>query len=256
MLRILQINMRSIRNIERFDTLKQFIDESNDMFDIIIVGESWLNDIHFSFYSIDGFHAYFSGRNGQQRGGGVAVYVRNVLESDILECFDNTFNSLWIKIKLSNGKLINLAAYYRPSWVNLIEFSTNLEMFIDKYDNDDCIIAGDLNLNMLDPNPNNDINTFANLLASYNLKFSNSIRTRKSRMTLLDLFITNLSDKFSITNHTIDNDFSDHSLILSEVNIQTNVNRIIDNENVSNTQIDYDILREKSFCNHRFYRHK
>lgn len=74
-LRILQINMRSIRNFEKFDKLKYFIDKNRCQLDVIIVSESWLNDVHFQYYNIDGFQEYFSGRKNSQTGGGIAVCI-------------------------------------------------------------------------------------------------------------------------------------------------------------------------------------
>lgn len=61
----------SIRNLKRFDTLKNFIDNLKP--DVIIVTESWLNDVHFEYYKIRDYQALFSDRKDDQSGGGVEI---------------------------------------------------------------------------------------------------------------------------------------------------------------------------------------
>lgn len=203
--------MRSIRNLEKFDILKQNIDEMQGM-DIVTVSETWLNSDHFEFYNISGLKGFFSGRNIGDVGGGLTVYVREGINVELITMFDESFNSVWVKILTDVGP-IYIAGYYRPDWSNFSEFSLHLENFLANYNCFHCIILGDMNINVLDPKNFE----YKNLIESYRFLISNGIRTRPASDTLLDHFITNFAHKFKIMNHTIDNDFNDHSLILSEV---------------------------------------
>lgn len=83
------------------------------------------------------------------------------------------------------------------------------------FNSDNCIIVGDMNIDVFDLN-NFD---YTNLIHSYGFEISNSYRTRPISGTLLDHFVINFGHKFSVHNHTIDNDFSDHSMIVSEIDL-------------------------------------
>lgn len=72
--KIVQINMRSIRNLEKFDSLKEKIDEIHNL-DIIIVSETWLNKDYFQFYNINGYKSFFSGRDIGEVGGGLCCVL-------------------------------------------------------------------------------------------------------------------------------------------------------------------------------------
>lgn len=75
-----------------------------------------------------------------------------------------------------NGNSVRLSAYYGPSWVNFNKLLRNLKKIAEKFDKDDCIIAGDFNLNLPTATPDNHAYSFTNRLTSYNLKCSNDVR--------------------------------------------------------------------------------
>lgn len=76
-----------------------------------------------------------------------------------------------------------------------------------------------MNLNVL--NANNETNQYRNLLNSFGFFISNDKISRPISGTLLDHAITNFHEKFKIVNSTIDNDFSDHNIILSEIHLSS-----------------------------------
>lgn len=129
-IKILQINMRSIRNLEKFDILKQLIDEIKQV-DLVIVSETWLNKDHFEFYEISGFKGFFSGRNMGQSGGGLTIYVKSEIEVELISKFDESFNSIWIK--LNTIEPMYIAGYYRPRWTNIDDYFLHLESFLTTY---------------------------------------------------------------------------------------------------------------------------
>lgn len=110
-----------------------------------------------------------------------------------------------------------VAGYYRPEWTYTNHFFMHLESFLTKHNSMCCVILGDINVDVFNLN-NYD---YINLIRSFDFDVSNIYRTRPISKTLLDHFITNFGYTFSIFNHTIDNDFSDHSIILSEINMHT-----------------------------------
>lgn len=82
-LRIIQVNVRSIRSFERFDHFRIFIDQFLDKIDIVFTTETWQNCVHLQCYHMKGFKKYFSGRNCVDLFiylfyfGGCTVYLKN-----------------------------------------------------------------------------------------------------------------------------------------------------------------------------------
>lgn len=216
-LNIVQINMRSIRSFERFDVFKGLLDQFRKKLDVIIVSESWLDKFIFKYFNcLPEFEGFFDGRNYGSSGGGVAVFVKKYLKPrNLLLSNVNDFNTVWLEISNEQFGIMNIAAYYRPQWVDHLDLLNNLEEFMNKYSNKNCFIGGDMNINIIENN--NLTNQYTNLLSSYGFHISNDIRTRYASDTLLDHAITNFSHVFNVINNTIDNDFSDHSIVMSEI---------------------------------------
>lgn len=118
-----------------------------------------------------------------------------------------------IKI-LSDEKfgIFNVAAYYRPQWVKIDDLLDSMGGFMDEFGENYCFIGGDMNIDFL---CDSDVRLrYSDLLNSLGFSVSNDKRTRCRSGTLLDHAITNFPG-----NDTIDNDFSDHSIVLTEVRI-------------------------------------
>ena len=88
-LRLFQLNTQSINNLNRFDNLLCFIDSFKHAFDVIVLSESWLNYDDCHIYSILGFTAIHSCRQGFA--GGLSVYVSFSCDCKIIEILDNDF---------------------------------------------------------------------------------------------------------------------------------------------------------------------
>lgn len=217
-LNIAQINMRSIKSFERFDVFKSLIDEIKEL-DVIIVSESWLDKYSFKYYNcLPNFEGFFDGRNYGCSGGGVAIFVKKYLQPRSIQTpKDKDFNAVWVEVSNEKFGVFNVAGYYRPGWVDVNELFTDMESFMNKFGSSNCFVGGDVNIDVLVSN--NVTDQYINLLNSFGFSISNDKRTRVKTGTLLDHAVTNFSEKFDIMNSTIDTDFSDHSIVISEVSL-------------------------------------
>ena len=107
-------NAQSLRN--KKDELTSYVIEEN--LDIICITESWVNEAYYGDtiqeFEIDGYKLYLYQRTGRG-GGGVALYVRNSIESVQRSEFKfrQEVESLWVDIFID--KLVyRFGAFYRP----------------------------------------------------------------------------------------------------------------------------------------------
>ena len=79
---LLNFNIRSIG--ASFDTFNYFTNLLNKRFDILTFSESWLNDNNKNLYNIEGYDAFHNVQCDGRRGGGLSVYISNVLKSKVI----------------------------------------------------------------------------------------------------------------------------------------------------------------------------
>lgn len=91
-----------------------------------MITETWLNVDQFDFYTIREFTSYYS-----YLGGRTAVYIKNSLNCELLNTFDNKHNSIWLKVSspLNCSKCFTISNYCRPNWVNLNSLYTKKNHF-------------------------------------------------------------------------------------------------------------------------------
>ncbi|RMC21758.1 hypothetical protein DUI87_02627 [Hirundo rustica rustica] len=83
-------------------------------YDIVAITETWWDDSHSWSTALDGYKLFRRDRKGR-RGGGVALYIRGVLDVIGIETNDDEVESLWVKIKGKANKAdILLGVCYRP----------------------------------------------------------------------------------------------------------------------------------------------
>ena len=240
---ILQLNACSISNLDRFEKLKQLIDFIKINVDVIIISETWLNDELCIFYNLNGFQSFFSNRY-DRRGGGIAVYVRNGIKCNLLSKCSDIFYGLWLEIIdfSFEFKKFYIGAYYRPPNSNKNKFLDNLEINLSKYSNFKCCLAGDFNIDIL----NDGSNEYKQILDSYNFKIVNNNITRNCSGSIIDHFSINYYYKFKTENITIDNDISDHNLIIHNIYINRckhNIN-IIDKCTINYNEVNLSITKK------------
>ncbi|KAJ7424185.1 hypothetical protein BTVI_07574 [Pitangus sulphuratus] len=82
-----------------------------ESYDIVVVTETWWDDSHDWSTAMDGYKLFRRDRQGR-RGGRVALYVRESLDSVELEVSNNKVECLWIKIRGKADILVGVC--YRP----------------------------------------------------------------------------------------------------------------------------------------------
>ena len=158
-LKLCHLNVRSIHN-----KLDQLSIELGD-FDVISISESWLdNTVDNCLLHIEGFQPP-SRIDRNRHGGGVIVYVKNNIPYTVRNdlCI-NSLEALWIEIKHHNGSLLIGTFYIHPrltDW-NLVEISIEQA----SHSNNNLILLGDLNENMLIHNRSRNVH---NILNTFNL---------------------------------------------------------------------------------------
>lgn len=216
-LKIFQWNIRGMNRLDKFDCIKEFLDRYESTIDVLIICETWVKNGCTSPYSIDGYNAIFSSRESSH--GGLAVYIRKTLTYQlILSEVEHDCHYICIKLK-HLGKTIDLLAIYRPPSFPFEAFMIKIDAILSNGSNAHKIIAGDMNIPM-NSQTNNAVKEYSRLLASFDLKVTNTIATRPSSSNILDHFICSSSIAPTIINETICTDISDHSMLLSSLGWQ------------------------------------
>ena len=152
----MNLNIRSFNaNGELFESVLSSLTVSPK---VIILTETWLTELTLENCKIDGYTGYHTIRQGR-RSGGVSIFVHSSLISEKMEdlCFSNdTIESCVVNLNFRSGNII-IFAVYRPHSQSIASFN---EMFFNILDSNilsgkKLLIAGDLNINLLDENENN-----------------------------------------------------------------------------------------------------
>jgi exonuclease III len=229
MLSLIHINIRSLINRDHFRDLKTFLNMFNFKFDIIVITETWVkDDKEFEYLNIPDYHCEYYVRNGR-RGGGVAVYILNVCNYQILkyDCFSEA-ESVFIEIKHEVNNII-LGAIYRPPDTCINTFNQELDNFVSQIqiDKKKCILIGDVNINILDVNKSLE---YTNVMEGNGfMPYIQDIPTRvhNNSSTLIDHIYSNI-DNVMCNSGVINVDLSDHKpvfCILENYNVKVCQNK-------------------------------
>ena len=172
-LSICMLNIRSCKkNFDNF--MANFCDYVNT-FSCIIFTETWLTEDRDKIFDIPGFYCHNLYRN--QYGGGIKLYVKNCIKSKILdECtvINNLCEILTVELFLSDCKFLLMMVYHPPT-----PFSIQNVEFIDLFTlllknlidlKIPIIVAGDMNLNLLNPGNQIYIDMYLNNLFECNMR--------------------------------------------------------------------------------------
>lgn len=143
-LKILTLNIRSIQ--QNFKSFLVTLQRLSTPLDIIILTECWLSaDVHPS--QIPGYRSYAT-KNNLNRAGGVVAYVRENWSETVSEpCFEEAEG---LMINLSSSVTV-FGVYRSPSFTQVTKFIKNLSnAFATTNNNSSVILAGDININILD----------------------------------------------------------------------------------------------------------
>lgn len=165
---VLHVNIRSIRKYwEEFQRIVRAVENVVDVFVLteINVQEVAVSQGHFS---LSGFETFFLTRNSA-RGGGIAVYVKNVWSTVDLNISFKSAECLSLKLSKSNF-IISLLAFYRPPSESVSTFLNELNTSLGNFvSTDKLCLVGDLNIDLLKPSKSN-VCDYLNILADYGIE--------------------------------------------------------------------------------------
>jgi exonuclease III len=154
------------------DEFVSFVNGLQFKFAIIVVTETWANNINESNFVISGYNYCGKPRIGS-RGGGVAIYVKDGLNYTIRSDLDALMIDVCelISIQLSNDNITrNIVAVYRPPGGNLTNFNNSYCTLLDKLNAEKCetYITGDFNVNLLNSEVHQETASFLNMCFEHN----------------------------------------------------------------------------------------
>ena len=149
--KVISLNINSL--YKHLDELRLFCAEHNPH--IISLNETKINDeISDEFLRIDGFPNIIR-KDRTRYGRGVAVYVKNGIKFSERSDPDSDLESVSIELKINYSKPFIVTTIYKLE--SKVEIYEKIESLICKIDTEDkeCILTGDMNHNMLNPQDNN-----------------------------------------------------------------------------------------------------
>lgn len=215
-LNILQYNVRSMINMNTFDDVLAFTERLNENIDIIVLGETWVQSKNTLTFQLTNYRSLFSCRNDRP-GGGLAVYIRNDINFNILNCDDDQFQYHFIGIDLPEYNATQFWAFYRPPNSDIDLFLSFLDSF-ELNKSSDTIMVGDFNIPV---NKNtNSVLDYKNILMSSGMIVTNTFATRTISNNIIDHLACSFSNISTVRNSTIFSDISDHNFVFSSLSFK------------------------------------
>lgn len=196
-------------------------------FDVLAVSETWLtNFITDKDIGIDGYNVIRRDRNGN--GGGVAFYVRSQIKYKVLQTNNNSIEHLCLELFVSN-KSYGFCVVYKPP-------KFNVRHFFDEFENilsdvlpliETFYCTGDFNVNLLNTDCP-DTRVVCDFFETMGLHqvIDQPTRITSSTATLIDYILT--TKRRTILDVVVECvDFSDHELLISNINIEIKKKEIV-----------------------------
>ena len=227
-LSILTVNIRGIKG--KFQELLSYIALCKFQFTFIVLIEVWLWDYENRGFDIPNYKSYSCLRN-DRIGGGIIIYCNSCLNTSIFEEKTGIFpihESLTIKSEIRNLGDIYVSGIYRPPHLSMESFNSFMEDNLVFFCNKKCIIAGDLNCDLMTETIGS--KTLTDLMLSFN--FTKCINkptyfsTIKNSLTsCLDHYWHNFESNFS--SFIVGPPLADHMLIVLFIDIIFDSKKII-----------------------------
>lgn len=218
---IIQQNIRSLR--KNFDLFSVELSTYNELPDIIVLSEIWINYNETDFYKLPDYNVYFN-CNENYRAGGIAVYLKNTC------CNVNIIN-----LKCESADVLMLSFDFKRVQFHIISIyrllAYSIDFFInefnDHFKNDNGVFKntrnliwiGDLNINILEDMVSA-IDNYNTLMAANGLEcmIREPTRITEQSKTCIDHVFLRLVCKRSILVNTavIHKGITDHSMIRLE----------------------------------------
>ena len=221
-------NIRGCRT--NFELFKSFVTSLKVTFSFIALTETNLSEDTDHKYDIPGYYCI-----NQYSTHGIKLYCLRSLQCNKLPdlCFANEFiESLYINVNHSNLNKLTIGVVYRPHSKTIANFNNYLENNVmAKFKrNNNYIITGDFNINLLAYNTNEHVKNFSNILLTKNLVPSVLCVTRPNELNLINsTCIDHFWSNICIPHRTyaMENNISDHFpivFIVEAVSVSTNIN--------------------------------
>lgn len=240
-LKILCTNIRSLSK-NYSDLLLALQSLSKDNFDIIALTETWITEEQAKLHPLSGYKLFIQARTDGRRSGGVILYIRNeiiIVQNEKIKI--PTADVIKMKIRKSNTYMqeeiddtLTLILIYRDCKQLKTKFVKTLTPIIENNENN-VLLLGDINIDILNIEDSAD---YLNTLESLGFKSIQNEPTRDSNC-LDHVFFK--SDKTTAVTKILDNQITDHSMIMVEVAINRN------QKERNDKRIEIEILNEKKF---------
>ena len=127
-----------------------YLQQISIAFSVIILSETWLSSVH-ELIDIPGYAGFHSIREGW-RGGGVSIFVKSSLSSDVvtqLSVVNEYYENIAVKLHI-NGKSYTVLGTYRPPSASLTHFNDlNFQNLDTLNDRENILVLGDFNVDLL-----------------------------------------------------------------------------------------------------------
>lgn len=204
-------NIRSIK--ANFDELILLFE--NDLLlkkiDILILTETWHDNMTNCVYSIPGYNTYFSTVKRNENDG-LFFFVNENLTIDLFEYGFEESNILRLTVTIENKNTCIYCVYRSPS-SNTNDFLITLRnIFVNEITNNECsVLIGDINIDIIG-NVNND---YLDMMAEFGFKSFINIFTRVQDITI---FIkTNESNLNKTNSGVIQTQITDHFSVITAI---------------------------------------
>ena len=191
------LNIRSLA--KNFYKLQDFVSLFNKAPSCIAISETWLNS-ESAVGTIQLQNYTFVYKPSSTRAGGVGLYIQNCLNYSV--CHDicmpsSNCESLWVKIKTNSSKFIYLGVIYRHPNQQFDDFEKDLNGLLTNFNlnNNEYIITGDFNIDLLKRTSDNKVGRYYQNLEShgcFQYGFRNNASTELATSPIYERFLENM----------------------------------------------------------------
>ena len=194
---VFMLNIRSCK--KNFDNFLVHFCHFISYFSCIILTETWLTADRDNVFNIPGFYCYNLYRNAPTLGGGIKIYIRNEIQSKLLDeltVVNDLCEIITFELMSKNNKAIVTAVYHPPtssinkSYAFVDYLTAHMSKLLSSHV--PVIFAGDTNINLFNPYNYLYIDMFVNnflelgMIPIVNIPTKVNAENRVTRFSLID----------------------------------------------------------------------
>ena len=183
-IRVLYANMGSL-NHNKMDQFRLIVNQLAP--DMVCITETWFNDtVQDIEVAINGYNLIRNDRS-DKKGGGIAIYYNSSRMNVNVIDYSTNFELLLVDVKHNMTKHFKLAVIYRPPGPEC-EFLELFDNFLVNYTDEELIITGDFNIDLMKENKK-----YEKIFSAkyYKQLILEPTRVTKTSQTLIDHIFTN-----------------------------------------------------------------